>query len=192
MIESILPLFKNGRPWANLYCCSLQKSDHEQITLDFFKTERRQWFACDSSVSLSKKQVIRLEKHIFLFFLAVFICQKSKSLPSLFKLSRSFLKIHGINSLSQLFTKEQPWANHSHLSLQKSRVGHQVLLRSERIVLLRSFKERTVLLRSFFEFLATYETQKNDAFFCVHFFARFVIFVWLMRTKECKEHRVLL
>ena len=35
----------------------------------------------------------------------------------------------------------------------------------ERIVLLRSFKERNVLLRSFFEFLATYETQKNDAFF---------------------------
>ena len=48
-------------------------------------------------------------------------------------------------------------------------VGHHVLLRSERIVLLRSFKARNVLLRSFFEFLATYETQKNDAFFCVLF-----------------------
>ena len=49
------------------------------------------------------------------------------------------------------------------------RVGHRVLLRSERIVLLRSFKARNVLLRSFFELLATYETQKNDAFFCVLF-----------------------
>ena len=49
------------------------------------------------------------------------------------------------------------------------RVGHRVLLRSERIVLLRSFKARNVLLHSFFEFLATYETQKNDAFFCVLF-----------------------
>ena len=29
----------------------------------------------------------------------------------------------------------------------------------------RSFKTRYVLLRSFFEFLATYETQKNDALF---------------------------
>ena len=48
---------------------------------------------------------------------------------------------------------------------QKSRVGHRVLFRSERIVLFRSFKERNVLLCSFFEFLATYETQKNNAFF---------------------------
>jgi len=41
----------------------------------------------------------------------------------------------------------------------KCRVGHRVLLRSERIV----------LLRSFFVFLASYETQKNDAFFYVLF-----------------------
>ena len=32
-----------------------------------------------------------------------------------------------------------------------------------------SFKERNVFLRSFFEFLETYETLKNDAFFCVLF-----------------------
>ena len=49
------------------------------------------------------------------------------------------------------------------------RVGHRVLLRSEHIVLLRSFKERNVLLHSFFESLATYETQKNGAFFCILF-----------------------
>ena len=47
------------------------------------------------------------------------------------------------------------------------RVGHRVLLPSERIFLLRSFKEHNVLLCSFFVFLATYETQKNDAFFYV-------------------------
>ena len=40
---------------------------------------------------------------------------------------------------------------------------------SERIVLLRSFKERNVLLHSFLEFLATYETQKNNVFFCILF-----------------------
>ena len=51
----------------------------------------------------------------------------------------------------------------------KCRVGHCVLLHSECIVLLRSFKERNILLHSFFEFLATYETQKNDAFFCILF-----------------------
>ena len=49
------------------------------------------------------------------------------------------------------------------------RVGHCVLLRSERIVLLRSLKARNILLRSFFEFLATSETQKNDALFCLLF-----------------------
>ena len=42
-------------------------------------------------------------------------------------------------------------------------------LLSERIVLLLSFKARNVVLRSFLEFLANYETQKNDAFFCVLF-----------------------
>ena len=53
----------------------------------------------------------------------------------------------------------------------KNRVGHRILFRSERIVLLHSFKERNILLGSFFEFLATYETQKNNAFF----------------SKECKR-----
>ena len=35
-------------------------------------------------------------------------------------------------------------------------------MHSERIVLLRSFKERNVILHSFFEFLATYETPKEQ------------------------------
>ena len=48
---------------------------------------------------------------------------------------------------------------------RNNRVGHWVFFRSERIVLLCSFKECNILLHSFFEFLATYETQKNDAFF---------------------------
>ena len=51
----------------------------------------------------------------------------------------------------------------------EGRVGHRVLFRSERSVLFTSFKECNILLRSFFEFLATYETQKNDAFFSVLF-----------------------
>ena len=51
----------------------------------------------------------------------------------------------------------------------KRRVRHRVLLRSERIVLLRSFTARNIPFMFFFEFLTTYETQKNDAFFCVLF-----------------------
>ena len=53
--------------------------------------------------------------------------------------------------------------------LADTRVGHRILFRSERKVLLHSFKERNVLLCFYFEFLATYETQKNDALFCVLF-----------------------
>ena len=48
-------------------------------------------------------------------------------------------------------------------------MGHCVLFHSERSILSRSFKERNVLFRSFYEILATYETQKNDAFFSVLF-----------------------
>ena len=51
----------------------------------------------------------------------------------------------------------------------QGRVGHRILFRSERSVLFRSFKERNVLFRSFFEFLATYETQKDILFFSVLF-----------------------
>ena len=52
---------------------------------------------------------------------------------------------------------------------EKTRVGHRVLFRSERSVLFCSFKEHNILFRSFFEFLATYETLKNDAFFSILF-----------------------
>ena len=58
------------------------------------------------------------------------------------------------------------------LMLPICRVGRRVLLHSECIVLLHSFKARNVLLRSFelfFEFLATDETQKKAAFFWVLF-----------------------
>ena len=47
----------------------------------------------------------------------------------------------------------------------ESWIGHRVLYRSERSVLSHSFKECSVLFRSLFEFLATYETEKNVPFF---------------------------
>ena len=52
------------------------------------------------------------------------------------------------------------------------RVGHRVLLRSERSVLSRSKRERYVLFHSFLEFLATNETQKNVMFRSFPFFSR--------------------
>ena len=55
---------------------------------------------------------------------------------------------------------------------KECRVGHCVLFRSERSILFNSFKERNFLLGSFFEFLATYETQKDDALFSVLFLRR--------------------
>ena len=73
------------------------------------------------------------------------------------------------------------------------RVGHSILFRSECSVLFRSFKECNVLFRSFFEFLATYETQKNVLFFSKerkrtqrmqHSFAK--------NVKERKERNILL
>ena len=55
------------------------------------------------------------------------------------------------------------------LFIQHGRVGHRVLFRSKRSVLFHSFKECNILFCSFFEFLATYETQKNVPFFSVLF-----------------------
>ena len=49
-----------------------------------------------------------------------------------------------------------------------TRVGHRVLLRSECIILLRSFKEHTILLRSFFEFwrlMRPKRTMRSFTFF---------------------------
>ena len=75
----------------------------------------------------------------------------------------------------KLFKQKSPFTN-ACLYWVFSRVGHRVLLCSERIVLLHSFKASNILFRSFFEYLATYETQKNATYFC----------------KERKEHNVLL
>ena len=70
-----------------------------------------------------------------------------------------------VDQIQISITKMQ--SNVFQICLLFTRVGHRILLRSELIVLLHSFKERNVLLHSFFEFFATYETQKNVAFFCV-------------------------
>ena len=86
MSGSISSLFKKERLWGNRSCRSLQKSNRERIALDFFKKERRQWFACDSSESLSKTSD-SLEKKLFFecfWQFSPFVCQKSESFPLLF------------------------------------------------------------------------------------------------------------
>ena len=102
----------------------------EQIALDFFKIERCQWFACDSTKSLSKKWAISWEKkHRFPHFLF----QKSILLLLLFAqslffkdrwdrftLAALYKRATVSKSLPSLFTKERPWANWSPRSLKKS------------------------------------------------------------------------
>ena len=51
--------------------------------------------------------------------------------------------------------------NGCHVFSNLPRVGHSILSRSERSILSHSFKECSVLSHSFFEFLVTFETQKN-------------------------------
>ena len=86
MSGSISSLFNKERPWGNRFCRSLQKSNRKRIALDFFKKEQRQWFACDSSESLSKTSD-SLEKKLFFecfWQFSPFVCQKSESFPLLF------------------------------------------------------------------------------------------------------------
>ena len=110
MNKWILSLFRKERPWVNSSCCSLQRSDCEKIALDFYKKEQCQWFTCDLSELLSKRAIC-LKKTYFLFVFDSFPPFHAKRVNRSWRslLSRSSLKIDRINSLSSLFTKEQPW-----------------------------------------------------------------------------------
>ena len=73
--------------WANRSRCSLQKSNREQITLNFFKKRAksviRSWF---KRITLKKREIPLEKKHIFHMFLTVFplFMPKSDSLLLLF------------------------------------------------------------------------------------------------------------
>ena len=89
---------KKKRPWANRSRHSLQKSNHEQIALDLF-------FICFWQ--------------FFTVFPSFYAKRANRSQCSL--LSCSFLKINGSDSITSLYTKEQPWANPSFtLSITKN------------------------------------------------------------------------
>ena len=109
--------------------CSLQKSDHERIALNFFKTEQHSWFEQNAL----KKLVIRPKNTYFLYVFdhfPPFLSSKANcSRRSL--LSSSFLKSVGSDSLSSLFTKEQPWAICSCCSWQKSDRSNSLFFTSE-------------------------------------------------------------
>ena len=106
--------------------------------------------------------------------------KRAKEQITCFFVSESFC--HPYTHQRQVICSKNPWENFQQChtlfqfnsilntdwpSLIYCRVGHRILLRSECNVLLRSFKECIVLLRSFFKFFASYETQKNIAFFCI-------------------------
>ena len=107
MSDLLSSLFKKERPWANRSCCSRF----------LLKKEPRQWFACDSSVSLSKNERFSRKKMHFSYVFDSFpprLCQKSESLPSLFAKSLFFKDRRDQFGLVLL------WANRSCFSLRKS------------------------------------------------------------------------
>ena len=106
---------------SHFYSCSLQRSDCEQIALDFYKKEQCQRFTCDLSELLSKKSYL-LEKKVFcvcFWQFSPFSCQKSKSLLTLFAQSL-FLKDRQDQFTLITLYKRATVRNRSHWSLQKS------------------------------------------------------------------------
>ena len=90
MSDSLLLLFKKEQPWANRSCRFLKNSDCERIALDFFLKKRCQWFAHDSSKSISKNEGFAWNNFYFLYVFDRFsmlfplLMPKSKLLPWLF------------------------------------------------------------------------------------------------------------
>ena len=130
--------FKKEQLWAIHSNSSLKKSDRERITLVAFNIRvtmseslsslfKKEWFAQDSSKSLSKTSWIRLKKLIFVIFhcFSPFLCPSCKSLPLLWRSLRSslicsFLKSNRSHSLLSLFKKGWPWVNRSCHSYKKA------------------------------------------------------------------------
>ena len=124
MSDSLWLLYKKERPganrshhfvkewlWGNGSHRSLEKSDCEQIALDFFKKEGCQWFACDSSKLLSKDSDL-LKKNMFFYVFysfslhfLLFISWRERIAPVAFDKRATMSE-----SLQSLFTKERPWA----------------------------------------------------------------------------------
>ena len=156
MSESLSSLFTKERLWASCCCCSFQKSDRERIILDLLKKSD----VSDSIViqaNRSKKRAIRWKKRFFCRF-SPFLCQKSKSLPSLFTQSL-FLKewqeqfalialykrANVGESLTSFFTKEWLWAIRSGRLWQKSNGSNSLFFTSE--LLFRSFAYKKLVIR---------------------------------------------
>ena len=136
----IFSIFEKDQRWSNCSRLSFINIDRDQIALvDLLKRstmiESFCWSFKQSSIAnlllifekdwqnqmLSKNKPFAPKKHIFGKFLIVspLLCQKSKSLLSIFAL-QSFLKIDGIDLLVYFFFKEdQQWANWSRWSLKK-------------------------------------------------------------------------
>ena len=89
MRESLLFFFTKERPWAICSGFSWQKSVRERIAVVDLKKKRQEWFARDSSKSLSNTRKFAKKNHIFHSFFQFFTSfprfkPKSKLLLSLF------------------------------------------------------------------------------------------------------------
>ena len=108
--------------------------------LSLFKKEQHDWFDRDSSKLLSITRNSNVYDSFSLLF--PFLCpraNRSRHSP----LSHYFLKNKGSDSLSLLFTKEQPWADRSRCSSHKSN--------SERFAYGANDKRVTEVIHSFLQ-----------------------------------------
>ena len=112
-----------------------------------------------------KKLRVKLLCHCPYSFLWSPLVTANRFCACLWRCHWCFVAKHDVSNFSSLNVSHCFCRGSPYTMLLVARVGHRVLFRSERILLFRSFKARNVLLCSFFEFLATYQTQKNDAFF---------------------------
>ena len=89
----IFSIFKKDCPWSNRSRWSLKKINSEWIDLVDLWITKNDWFDQE-------------KKRMFVCFwqFSPFLCQKIKTLPSIFDL-RSFLKIDGIDLFSSIFEK---------------------------------------------------------------------------------------
>ena len=111
-----------------------------------FKKESCEQIDLIPLLSISFKKSNLLKKTIFDSFpqFSPFYAKRAKR-SHRSSLGRSFLKIDGIDSLSSFITKERPWGNRSHHSLQKS---DQYTMTMSQLIPLIFKKERFALFTS--------------------------------------------
>ena len=140
-----------------------------------FKKERCEWFA----FLLSKIERFNRKNLYFSYvfksfsLLFPFLCPRANGYCRSL-VCRLFLKSNGSDSLSSLFTKERPWAIHSHSFLQKSNGSDSLVSKNES--LFRSFAHRKQLIWS------KNQRANSQPWFVLIFFLIFSLKNWIFRN----------